>query len=224
MQRKDIWAKLIKHMINKILKALFLKDKFSVEWRKRNAHNFTTPVIHFNMDAVRVGKGTYGNLYVVTRDYQDVRLAIGDYCSIAGGVKFLLSGNHQYDIISTYPYELLVLKNKGTGIAVAKGDIVVGDDVWFGEKAIICSGVTVGQGAIVAAGAIVTKDVEPYAIVGGNPAKLLKYRFCENIRRRLVEMNVGDIFEQARINNNFQSLHTVLTESNVDEIIKEYDK
>ena len=108
MQRKDIWAKLIKHMINKILKALFLKDKFSVEWRKRNAHNFTTPVIHFNMDAVRVGKGTYGNLYVVTRDYQDVRLAIGDYCSIAGGVKFLLSGNHQYDIISTYPYELLV--------------------------------------------------------------------------------------------------------------------
>lgn len=195
MQRKDIWAKLIKHMINKILKALFLKDKFSVEWRKRNAHNFTTPVIHFNMDAVRVGKGTYGNLYVVTRDYQDVRLAIGDYCSIAGGVKFLLSGNHQYDIISTYPYELLVLKNKGTGIAVAKGDIVVGDDVWFGENAIICSGVTVGQGAIVAAGAIVTKDVEPYAIVGGNPAKLLKYRFCENIRRRLVEMNVGDIFE-----------------------------
>lgn len=68
--------------------------------------------------------------------------------------------------------------------------------MWFGENAIICSGVTVGQGAIVAAGAIVTKDVEPYAIVGGNPAKLLKYRFCENIRRRLVEMNVGDILNK----------------------------
>jgi acetyltransferase-like isoleucine patch superfamily enzyme len=86
-------------------------------------------------------------------------------------VKFLLSGNHQYDIISTYPYELLVVKSRGrgVGIAVAKGNIVIGDDVWIGANAIICSGVTIGQGAIVAAGAVVVKDVEPYSIVGGNP-------------------------------------------------------
>jgi len=73
------------------------------------------------MDAVQVGKGTYGNLFVVTRDYQNVKLFIGNYCSIADGVKFLLSGNHQYDIISTYPYELLVLNSNEAGIAVAKG-------------------------------------------------------------------------------------------------------
>ena len=74
---------------------------------------------------------------------------------------------------------------------MAKGDIVVGDDVWIGENAIVCSGVTIGQGAIVAAGAIVTKDIEPYAIVGGNPAKVIKYRFNENIRKKLIQINIG---------------------------------
>lgn len=109
------------NMIKKIFKALFCKNNFSTEWRKRNSHNFTIPATNFKMDAVQVGKGTYGNLFVVTRDYQNVKLFIGNYCSIADGVKFLLSGNHQYDIISTYPYELLVLNSNEAGIAVAKG-------------------------------------------------------------------------------------------------------
>lgn len=95
-------------MIKKILR-LFFVDKYAAEWRKRNVHNFTTVANHFKMDAVQVGKATYGSLYVVTRNYQNVKLIIGNYCSLAGGVKFLLSGNHQYDIISTYPYELLVM-------------------------------------------------------------------------------------------------------------------
>lgn len=207
-------------MIKKILKMLFFSDKFSIEWRKRNSHNFTTPTTHFKMDAVQVGKGTYGNLYVVSRDYQNVKLFIGNYCSIAGGVKFLLSGNHKYDIISTYPYELLFLNSHKAGIAVAKGNIVLGDDVWIGENAIICSGVTIGQGAIVAAGAIVTKDVEPYAIVGGNPAKIIKFRFNENIRKKLVQINIEDIFEKAKSSNNTSILHSILADNNIDDIIK----
>ena len=109
--------------ITKVLKAIFFSGKFSTEWRKNNLHNFTTPVTKFKMDAVKVGKGTYGKLFVVTRDYQNVKLSIGNYCSIAGGVKFLLSGNHQYDIISTYPYELLILNSHEAGIAVAKGEV-----------------------------------------------------------------------------------------------------
>lgn len=207
-------------MIRKILKSIFSSDRFSSEWRKRNAHNFTVPDNHFKMDAVQVGKGTYGKLFVVTRDYQNVRLIIGNYCSIAGGVKFLLSGNHQYDIFSTYPYELLILKSHDCGIAVAKGDIVVGDDVWIGENAIICSGVTIGGGSIVAAGAVVTKDVEPYAIVGGNPAKVIKYRFNENIRKKLLQVKVEDVFEKAWKKRDFSILHTVLDDNNIDEILE----
>lgn len=206
-------------MIKRLLKALFFKDKFFLEWRKNNKHNFTHAISHFKMDAVQVGRGTYGNLYVVSRDYQDVKLIIGNYCSIAGGVKFLLSGNHKYDIISTYPYELLMLNDPKAGIAVAKGNIVVEDDVWIGENAIICSGVKIGQGAIVAAGAVVTKDVEPYAIVGGNPAKIIKFRFNENIREKLMKMNLDEIFEKAKCDVDFSSLHTVLTEKKLSEIL-----
>lgn len=195
-------------------------DHFQTEWKKRNRHNFTTPVNHFKMDAVIVGKGTYGRLNVVSRNYQNVKLIIGNYCSIADGVKFLLSGNHQYDIFSTYPYELLILKDEKAGIAVAKGNITVGDDVWIGANAIICSGISIGQGAIIAAGAIVTKDVEPYAIVGGNPAKVIKYRFDENIRKKLETTDVKAVFENVRKTKRFHLLHTVLNDEIVDELVK----
>lgn len=205
-------------MIKKLVNRLFT-IKYMAEWRKRNPHNFTVAVNQFKMDAVKVGKGTYGNLFVVTRDYQDVKLIIGSYCSIAGGVKFLLSGNHQYDIFSTYPYELLILKNLSAGIAVAKGNIEVGDDVWIGENAIICSGVKIGQGAIIAAGAVVTKDVEPYAIVGGDPAKIIKYRFSESIRKRLSQLDINELFEKMRQKNDFSILHLVLNEENIDKLI-----
>lgn len=215
------------NMIKKIFKALFCKNNFSTEWRKRNSHNFTIPATNFKMDAVQVGKGTYGNLFVVTRDYQNVKLFIGNYCSIADGVKFLLSGNHQYDIISTYPYELLVLNSNEAGIAVAKGDIVVGDDVWIGADAIHylfrCydwSGCNRGS----------RRDNnkrrgKPYAIVGGNPAKVIKYRFSESIRRKLVQINIEDVFEKARKTKNYSVLHSILNEDNIAEIISmEYDK
>lgn len=206
-------------MIKKIL-SLFFADKYAAEWRKRNVHNFTTVANHFKMDAVSVGKATYGSLYVVTRNYQNVKLIIGNYCSLAGEVKFLLSGNHQYDIISTYPYELLVMNDSSAGIAVAKGNIEVGDDVWIGENAIICSGVTIGQGAIVAAGAVVTKHVPPYAIVGGNPAKVIKYRFSEEVREKLMWVCLDDVFEKAQKCSDFSILHTVLSEENVCQVIK----
>ena len=160
--------------ITKVLKAIFFSGKFSTEWRKNNLHNFTTPVTKFKMDAVKVGKGTYGKLFVVTRDYQNVKLSIGNYCSIAGGVKFLLSGNHQYDIISTYPYELLILNSHEAGIAVAKGDIVVGDDVWIGANVSVLPGVTIGSNTIIGAGSVVNKDIPEGVIAVGNPCKVMR--------------------------------------------------
>ena len=207
-------------MIRKILLRLF-SDPFAREWKRRNKHNFTLPANHFKIDAVKVGKGTYGKLNVVSRDYQNVKLVIGNYCSIADGVKFLLSGNHQYDIFSTYPYELLILNNKKAGIAIPKGDILIGDDVWIGANAIICSGIHIGQGAIIAAGAVVTKDVEPYAIVGGSPAKIIKYRFNENIRLKLMHTDIASVFEEVRKTGKFQLLHIVLNDENIDMLLDE---
>lgn len=77
-----------------------------------------------------------------------------------------------------------------------------------------------GGGSIIAAGAVVTKDVEPYAIVGGNPAKVIKYRFNENIRKKLLQVKVEDVFEKARKKRDFSILHTVLDDNNIDEILE----
>jgi len=129
--------------------------------------------------------------YPINKD----KLKIGKFCSIACGAKFLFtSANHKMRSLSTYPFPIffeewgLDVKN----ICDAwdnKGDIVIGNDVWIGYEAVILSGVTIGDGAIIGSRAVVTKDVEPYTIVGGVPAKSIRKRFddktilkLENIR------------------------------------------
>ena len=92
---------------------------------------------------------------------------------------FMLCAEHNVLNVSTYPYKA---QSYGEPEAISKGNIVVEDDVWIGARAIIMSGVKIGQGAVVAAGAVVSKDVPPYAIVGGVPAKIIKYRFDDNLR------------------------------------------
>ncbi len=119
------------------------------------------------------------------------RLIIGKFCSIACGAKFLFtSANHTQKSLSNYPFPIffedwdLDIKN----VASAwdnKGDIVVDNDVWIGYEAVILSGVHIGDGAIIGARAVVTKDVPPYTIVGGTPAKAIKKRFDEKTIRKL---------------------------------------
>lgn len=138
---------------------------FDYKWRKRNIQNRTHAGTRFPLDKVSVGKGTYGRLNVV--DYNDPdagNLKIGNYCSIARTVLFMLAGNHAWDTLSTYPFDRIFLNER---LNQTKGDIVIDDDVWIGERATVLSGVHIGQGAIVAAGALVTKDVPPYSVVGG---------------------------------------------------------
>ena len=113
------------------------------------------------------------------------KLIIGKFCAIAPGVKFIMNGaNHKTNAISTYPFSLF-----GNGWEVVmpkleelpfKGDTVIGNDVWIGYEAFILPGIHIGDGAIIAAKSIVTKDVPPYAVVGGNPAKIIKARFDES--------------------------------------------
>jgi len=115
------------------------------------------------------------------------RLIIGKFCSIACGAKFIFtSANHTLTSFSTYPFPIFYEEwnlNK-EDVASAwdnKGDIVIGNDVWVGYEAVILSGVHIGDGAIIGARALVTKDVPPYAIVGGMPAKIIKNKFSEEI-------------------------------------------
>ena len=132
--------------------------------------------------------------YPVNRD----RLIIGRFCSIACGAKFLFtSANHTMRSLSTYPF-LIFFEEWGLdakNIASAwdnKGDIVVGNDVWIGFEAVILSGVTIGDGAIIGARAVVTRDVPPYTIVGGVPAKPIRKRFDEETIAQLERMRWWD--------------------------------
>jgi acetyltransferase-like isoleucine patch superfamily enzyme len=136
-----------------------------------------------------IGKHSYASENFRVYDWnQGSTLVIGDFTSIAHNVNILLGGGHRLDTITTFPFGAF-LPELGQGpdyYCTTKGSVFIGNDVWIGCNTVILSGVTIGDGAVVAAGSIVTKDVAPYAIVGGNPAKLIKYRFSNDIIEKLL--------------------------------------
>jgi chloramphenicol O-acetyltransferase type B len=121
------------------------------------------------------------------------RLIVGSFCSIGSGAAFIMAGNqgHRHDWISTFPFyfmnEVPAFAGAGNGYAPA-GDTVIGNDVWIGSEAIVMPGVSIGHGAVIGTRALVTRDVEPYAIVGGNPGKVIRKRFGDADIARLLEM------------------------------------
>lgn len=163
-----------------------------IEWRKRNPHNKTVAGSVFDLNKVSVGKNTYGIINMYCESNEPVQLKIGRYVSIAPEVEFLLGEEHTIHTISTYPF-----KNHLTGEceATTKGNIVVMDDVWIGRRVTILSGVTIGQGAIIAAGSVVTNNVPAYSIVGGVPAKVIKNRFSESLTRKLLDIDIVALFD-----------------------------
>lgn len=141
------------------------------------------------------------------------RLKIGKFCSVACGAKFLFtSGNHSLRSLSTYTfpifYEQWGLDPKNIRDAWDnKGDIVIGNDVWIGYEAVILSGVTVGDGAVIGTRAVVTKDVPPYTIVGGVPARPIRRRFDPQTIARLEELRWWD-WEEERIARNLSAIQS----------------
>lgn len=175
--------------IQGVIKLNFLKIRF----RQKNPHNEAKIGNYCDISKITVGKHTYGIINIEESSPLNTKLIIGSYCSIGPDVKFLLGGEHQLHTISTYPFKVRCFgETKESG---SKGNIVVHDDVWIGANVTICSGIEIEQGAVVAAGAVVTKNVPPYAIVGGNPAKIIKYRFKEDIINRLIAINIVDLFD-----------------------------
>lgn len=132
--------------------------------------------------------------YPINRD----RLTIGKFCSIACGAKFIFtSANHKLGSLSTYPFPLFfeewdLDKSNVTDAWDNKGAIVIGNDVWVGYEAVIMQGVTIGDGAIIGARAVVTKDVPSYSIVGGVPAKPIRKRFSDEVIAQLLEIKWWD--------------------------------
>jgi chloramphenicol O-acetyltransferase type B len=138
------------------------------------------------------GVGTYGVPTVWTFPYEDAKLIIGRYSAVGG--THLLGGQHAIKHVASYPLRIhLGMEGAGEdGNPAKRGDIVIGSDVWVTFGSYVLSGVTIGDGAVVATGSIVTKDVPPYAIVGGNPAKVIKYRHTEEQIAALLEIKWWD--------------------------------
>lgn len=202
-------------MFNSIKYRLYIRKRRKL-WRTLNTNNFTNMINDFNFDLVSVGNFSYGDIYVLSAKSVN-KLKIGHFCSIADNVKFILNSDHPTNYVSTYPFKKMIL-NKGPE-AISKGDIIIEDDVWIGSSSIIMSGVKIGQGAIVAAGAVVTKDVPPYAIVGGVPAKIIKYRFDEKLIKKLLKLDYNKLTFDI-IKQNQDLFYQEMTEDVADQIIK----
>ena len=152
-------------------------------------------------------------------DFTGDQLIIGKFCMIASDVKFIMNGaNHLSNAISTYPFAVF-----GNGWESAmegktypnKGNIEIGNDVWIGYNATIMAGVKIGDGAIIATNSTVVSDVEPYTIVGGNPAKEIKKRFSPEIIERLLKLQWWN-WDIEKITKNVQNL----TDLDIDKLEK----
>lgn len=138
------------------------------------------------------GIASYGKLRVITFG-DESRIIIGKYCAIAGEVNAILQAEHRPDWVTTYPFNIKRRKRwpevkSIKGHPHTKGDIVIGNDVWIGWGATLMSGITIGHGACIGAYSVVTKDVLPYRIAAGNPAKMVKQRFNNDIITKLLEI------------------------------------
>ena len=191
---------------------------FRRKWRRKNQHNETYIKQQVNDSLIEVGRGTYGLIDV--QMFNDTnRLIIGDFCSIGPNTMFILSSEHKLDTLSTYPFKVKYFGEKNE--ALSKGDIVVGDDVWIGCNVTIMSGVHIGQGAVLAAGAVITHDVPAYSVVAGVPAKVIKYRFPEQIRKKLEKLDYSCLTDEMIRNNKEHLYETISDISQLNWIVKE---
>jgi acetyltransferase-like isoleucine patch superfamily enzyme len=150
--------------------------------------------LRYRRYTLEIGKHTYGRPVIRSFAGSNSKITIGKYCSIARNVKIICGSNHHIEWVSTFPFRILfnLPGQYKDGHPFDKGPVVIGNDVWLGDGVTILSGVKIGDGAVLAAGAFVVKDVEPYSVVGGNPARHLKYRFPEEQIRKLLKIRWWD--------------------------------
>ena len=151
-----------------------------------------------------LGKYSYGDANILLHwSESGATLSVGKFCSIANNVNVYLGGNHRSDWVTTYPfghiYQHTFTTFNGQGHPSTKGNVRIGNDVWIADNVTIMSGITIEDGAIIANNSHVINNVEPYSIVGGNPAKLIKYRFSTEQIENLLRIKWWD-WEDEKIN------------------------
>ncbi len=151
-----------------------------------------------------MGIGSYG-LPKVHDWNEGTTLKIGAFCSIATNVDIFLGGHHHLEWLTTYPFPTMLAERAPIPqYGFSRGDVVIGNDVWLCSNSAVLSGVSIGHGAVVAAGAVVTRDVEPYSVVAGNPARHIKWRFDEPMRMALLRIawwdwSIDEITAQSKL-------------------------
>jgi len=186
-------------------------------------------VVHLNQvinhPRIEIGDFSYFGHFEVLEDYASYiapylfplspeKLIIGKFCQVAHGVRFITSSaNHNMNGFSTFPFNNFMMTEETTTEDIQamfrvpgnKGDTIIGNDVWFGMEAYIMPGVTIGDGAIIGARSVVVKDVEPYSIVAGNPARFIKKRFPDETIKSLLEVKWWD-WEVEKIEKNLDAI------------------
>ena len=166
----------------------------NAKWRKLNHHNYTVKNSIFNNNFVKVGEGTYGDLNIFSFG-SGGKVVIGNYCSIAKEVIILSGGEHDYN--SEVLYHSPISKNV---INYSKGEVIIEDDVWIGYGTKILSGVRIGRGSVIGAFSVVTKDVPPFSIAFGCPAKVKKYRFTDEKIQALQKLSTIEFLQYVKSN------------------------
>lgn len=192
-------------------------NSFKRKWIRANKHNGTIPNNEFDFDTASVGNYSYGELNVVSFNNKS-HLRIGNFVSIAQNVVFMLDVEHFTNHISTFPFRVKVLESVKDE-AHSKGDIVIGDDVWIRYGATVMSGVHVGQGAVIATGAVVTKNIPPFEVWGGVPAKFIKKRFPDEMIEDISKVDFSALTPDI-VREMESILYTPVDHSIVEKILK----
>lgn len=176
------------------MKSIFLSIYFFFDNLFKTKYNpCEDQIIKLSGKDVFVGKYTYG--FESTQIFswgEDIDIKIGRFSSIGAGLKLFCGGNHSTSFVSSYPFGsvypnfLKVVPDKS--IVFSNGDIKIGNDVWIGRDVTVMSGISIGDGSVIAANSHVVKNVEPYSIYGGNPAKFIRYKFSEEIVEMLLKL------------------------------------
>lgn len=182
-----------------------------------NALESSIPPLISTDPRIAIGRFTYGKPIFLVWDETE-KIEIGSFCSIADDVVIFGGGEHKTDWVTTFPLRIAFddpLAHKD-GHPANKGTTQIGNDVWIGFRAMLLSGIKIGDGAVIGAGTVVTKNVPPYSIVAGNPAKVIRFRFSESAIKSLLKIQWWN-WEIEKIHKNL----SLLCSSNIEEFINQ---